>query len=227
MNRLIKIADKIPCLGCGGKAVKNDLIYYASEVKDGMAIVETGPWHGSATAYILIGLNGKQNKVYCYDLWKIDEVFKKRAQHHHGIQYRKGQNLLPIFMKNIKPFDNGNIIPIRENVLDIKWSGDPIGLVVDDISSGKLKFDHTMKEFSKGFVSGETIIFLMDHFFYESRKNPDKFPFYHYQKKIMELNDKVFTFIKRPEYGAGRGHRKSKCGIYRYEGGEIKYPEEE
>jgi hypothetical protein len=213
IKRLIAHADKIPSLGGGGKGIKKYLIKYASQVKRDRSIIELGPWLGSATAYICIGiiLGGHDYDYHVWDKWEMVEPFISRAKLKHGIDFKNSDDIYNLFYKNIQLF--GVYINVhRESILDIKWNNNKkIGLYIDDIGSLKNQVDYKMKMLTPAFIPGETILFMMDYYFYETH------PKNQYQKQFFDKNNDVFKFIER----AGQ-----KCAIFRYIGEEIKTPPE-
>lgn len=215
MRELIELARKIPCLGNGGRGIQEYLMDFAKICPKGTAILETGSWLGSATAFLAIGA-GKKNKIHCYDIWRNNKKWKNKAKKYHKLSMKNPDDIYNEFIKNIKPFQ-ARIRRHRTNVLNMKWNKmfGNIGLVVDDACCGKDRTDNLFKTLEKYFIPKETIIFLMDYYFYEIKEEK----YYHYQKDFMEENKNVFNFICRPE--------NSRTAIFRYIGGEIKYPEGE
>lgn len=197
------IADKIPELGHGGKATKNYLIKYAENTRSGRAIVEIGPFIGSSTAYLAIGA-GAKNQIHSYDLWLADPGYVKKARTQLGIDLKPGSDIYPIWCKNIKPW-NTNIYPHKEDIAKAFWIPKlPIGLYVDDAGHDITHIDRMASEFMRYFIPGETIIIMMDYFFYETHEDA----LYLTQKNYFE-NNKRFTFIERCK-------SPSRAAIFRY-----------
>lgn len=209
------LADAIPELGCGGGAVRKELILAASAVKNKRTIVDIAPYLGSTTAYAALGVNisGNMVDIHSIDLWEADDDYRKKAFKYHNMKLKPTEDLKRRWKYNIKEFitPKCRIIGAKGDVkkvkLDMRF---PIGLYIDDIDVGKKYFKKAMKKYSKHFIPGETILFLMDWGFYERDEGIMK-----YQKKFMDANTDAFTFLMRPS--------KSYCGIFLYNGGKIKY----
>lgn len=218
MNRikeLIKLAETIPELGCGGASVRNELILAASAVKNKRTILDIAPYLGSTTAYAAIGANISGNivDIHSIDLWEASEDYRKKAFKYHKMKLKAGEDLKRRWRKNVDPFKSpaGRIIGTKGDVRKIKLQMRfPIGLYVDDINVGKKYFKRAIKKYSKHFIPGETILFLMDWGFHVRDEGN-----YKYQKKFMDANAEAFTLIATPH--------KSYCGIFLYNGGKINY----
>lgn len=215
---LEKHAASIPSLGYGGRCVAPQLRHYAAQVKPGHAIVELGPWLGSASAYLCLGRidGGGVAEHHAFDLWESSAVNRSRLEEFHDLPATCAANLMEMYQKNIQPFG----VPVtihRESAWGPgRWSGGPIGLYIDDIGSCKEYTDGKFRKFAHAFVPG-AVIFLMDFYFYESRSHREAI--YKYQQKFMKHNRARFEYIERP-YG-------SRCAIFKYLGGEIDYGVEE
>jgi hypothetical protein len=214
LRQLTTYANGIPDLGYGGKTVGKPLMRYASDVREG-AIVELGPWLGSATAFICLGVkhSGAAVPIHVFDKWVVNDHYKDRASHYHDIELSGPDDIIDMFRENIEPF-GVDVIMHRTSIYKASWDGTPIALYFDDAGSNKKATDHKFKLFSPSFIPGETIVFMMDLFFYTQGKGG-----FRYQRDFMKRNESVFQFITRPA--------KSMCGIFRYLGGEIDYDVEE
>jgi hypothetical protein len=208
-NEYIDLAEKIPSLGNGGIGIKKELVEYASQVKKENAIIELGPWLGSATSFLSIGsMFGNNAIIHSYDMWVASKVYAQRAMGHHGIKLELGQDIYPLFAENLKGFKN--IVPHKMSIFDIKWTSPQIGLIVIDMGNGKAHTDQAFDAFEDYFIPGETIIFMMDFYFCERRQKV-----FQYQHDLIKANKKVFEFIGQP--------KRSMTGIFRYLGGKIKF----
>jgi hypothetical protein len=209
-NDYEQIASQIPSLGVGGITISRELMEYASKVKQENAIVELGPWLGSATSYLSIGsMFGNNAIIHSYDMWIASETYRHRAKYRNDLSLQLNEDLQPYFMKNLEGFKN--IVPHKMSIFDINWDGTRVELLIVDMGNGKKHTDQVFEVFKNYFIPGKTIIFLMDYYFYTSRKALA----YHYQKDLMEANYKSFQLYERP--------RRSRTAIFRYLGGEIRY----
>jgi len=207
-DKLNKIANSIPSMG--GREIGSVIQEYVKKLKKDRAIVEVGAWLGSGTAQICFGVlkSGKPHKIYVYDRFKTRSSEKKKAKI-QGVKI-KSQNTLPLVKKYLQPF-KCDIIFVQGETLNAKYEGEEIGLYINDADKRKEYFDYSMKVFSEYFVSYDTILILMDYFFFEKRNDPGL----KYQYEFMQLNQDVFEFIGRIE--------NTVTGIFRYKGGQIKY----
>lgn len=188
---LEKIANRIPCMV--NQETKNLLRHYASLIKLNTAIVEVGVWLGACTAQIALGLKDscKTNTIYAYDRFKANASEVKKALWQQVILY-EGENTRYMFKGYMEYFDIYCQIN-KGNILKAKYKGDKIGLFIDDLSKNKEKFDYIVKTFFKYFIPNETILFLMDHYYFEKTFNPS----HKYQYYWMQKHEKEFELIKR------------------------------
>lgn len=214
----VKFAENVPSLGSGGITIKELLLKHASALSDGDVIIDIGSYLGSTTAFLAAGLLSRDIKatIHCYDPWEVDEPLRRKMQYHNGLRFNVGDDLLPVFNAYLEPFNKVQIIRHKQSILDARWHGPKIRLVVDDICSRKDKNDHLMQTFGKYFIPGETIIVRLDYFFYETK--PESV--FSYEKRFMEHNRKVFEFIQR-------GPMVSRAAVFKYLGGTPDYEVEQ
>lgn len=190
-----QVADRIPDLGHGGHDVGETLIRLAKAVPDGQAIVDIAPWLGSTTAYLALGViqAGTWNTIHAFDLWEASPDYVKKARKYNGLDLEPGQNLLPLWNQNMRPF-NVAVRPHRGDIQKARWTDGPIGLIVDDISNTAELISSTMMEFAPHLVPGGKLV-LMDWGFHEERDFP-------HQRKWMDRNGAAFKMVERcPEPG--------------------------
>ena len=163
-------ADRIPCLGEGGRTCGDRLIDLASKVPAGQAIVDVAPWLGSTTAYLALGIirSGNGCALHAFDRWIVDAEYKKKAARYHHMNLDLGRNLLPAWEKNVKPF-GVSLYPHRGDIREAVWSGIPVGLMVDDISNTAELIESTMRIFSPWIVTGGKLV-LLDYGFCETKR---------------------------------------------------------
>lgn len=221
ITELKKHADSIPDLGYGGKTYADDLMARAYVTKPDRIILELAPYIGSASAYICLGLTQNPNKdkikLHTYDLWEIDKEYMRKAEKYNGLKWTAKDNMLDIYMENLKPFKGIDIIPHKQDVFKLEyWNPESkIAMFIDDIGAAKWSTDFKFKLFSPAFIPDETIIFMADYYFCESHPAKE----FQYQQKFFNANKNVFEFIKKVP--------GSKCAIFKYLGGEINYGVEE
>jgi hypothetical protein len=211
---LKKYAEGIPSLGSGGITIKDLIKKYASKLSDSDNVIDIGSYIGSTTGFTAAALIDKGIKatIHCFDPWMVDESLKRKMKFYNELDFNVGDDLLPVFNAYMEPFNEIKINRNKISILDARWHGPKVQLLIDDICLRKDKNDHMIKIFSPYFIPGKTIIIRLDYYFYESKKDP----IYSYEKRFMELNKDVFKFIER-------GPQASRAAVFMYMGGEINY----
>lgn len=210
-----QMAELVPSLGAGGLAAKSTIRKYASALSDGAVVVDIGSYLGSTVALAAAELieRGIKAKIHCFDPWITDDELSRKMRFYNGIRLEPGENIQPLFDVYMEPFAREiDIIRHRQSILEARWNGPKIRLLIDDICDGKIKNDQMMKTFSPWFIPGETIIMHLDYYFFETKKGA----FFRYQKQFMERNESVFHFLER-------GPKESRVSVFQYIGGEIDY----
>lgn len=210
----MRFADAIPELGYGGKTIWKYLVQYASKVQTGESIVDIGPYMGSTTAYLAVGVmtSGEYVSIHAYDKFVMYPDMQKKAKKFNGIEFDDNDEFMELYKFNISPF--AKYVKVNQSdCLDIKYDGGKIGLLVDDICNGKGRTDYLFKTFTPHFIENKTVIFMMDYYYHETFK--DKFRYCKYANDFMVANSSVFEFIKRIE--------NSRTAIFKYKGGVINY----
>jgi len=191
---LRKHADSIPELGGGGRTCGDKLIELAAAVPSGQMIVEIGPWLGSASAHLALGMmrGGHDVELHAFDIWHIDEHWQEKALKHNNIDFPIGLDLEPGWRCNMKPFPV-KVFSHKGDICHAKWNGEPIGLLVDDISNTKSLINSTMRIFGSSLVEGAKVV-LMDWQFFLGP-----------QEEFMRENYNAFDYLEclpRPSMAA-------------------------
>jgi len=163
---LRKHADSIPELGGGGRTCGDRLIEFAAAVPKGQAIVEIGPWLGSASAYLALGIiqGGYDVELHAFDIWYISEHWQEKARRHNDLDFPIGTDLEPMWRYNMESFPV-SYFSHKCDVRRAKWDGEPIGLLVDDISNTWKLINSMMRIFGPSLVPGAKVV-LMDWQFF-------------------------------------------------------------
>lgn len=195
MDSIVRYANKVPEIGHGGKSIQNYLIQSAKNVKSGQAIIDIAPCFGSTTLFLAEGIrqSGNKVKIYSYDRWIADDKMDIKINRKLNAAYPEGYDFKNIFMKNIEPVKE-LVVPIQCHVLDITWSGEKIGVYVDDIGVGKKRVDYLMRTFSPYFIPGKTILYMLDYYQHVTRPHMRHM---RYQKDFFDANSGIFEFIER------------------------------
>ena len=137
--------------------------------------VELGCWLGATAAALLSGLKdvGYDRPFYCYDRWTANESEVKKA-HEQGTEISINENLLPLFLKNV---DYDNIRAYRGSIFQIihNYPGDPIEFCLFDAPKRSNIFNEAVEVLSPYWIPGVTVLGLMDYYFYEHRKDFQRF----------------------------------------------------
>lgn len=198
------IADIIPSMT--GEKAKRLLRQYASRVKPGHSIIEVGVWLGACTAQLALGImdSHTNNMIHIYDRFCANNSEIKKAEWQGVVLYEE-ENTRYIFKGYMERFP----VRIKINTCNIKkakYKGQKIGLYVDDAAKRKEYFDRMIKVFFPYFVANETILFLMDYFYFERTGCSA----HKYQYEYMQAHKKQFKFIQRID--------KTSSAIFRYKG---------
>ena len=172
--------ENIPSIG--GRETEDSLRDFVTRIPDGSAVVEVGGWLGAGTRPMAEALDsrGTTHRMDLFDRFTTTgtEVTKAAKA---GVNLKEGQNTIPVVLEYLK----GIRQPItfhRGELLLINWDGGKIGLYVDDAAKSELHFRHMLHSFGPSWIPGETIIVLMDYFFWrqreaDGRKDPYKFQY--------------------------------------------------
>lgn len=167
IHELRRLAQSIPSQG--GREIGNWLEIYAGWVPDGSCIVEVGSWLGVGTAHLALGAMQSGAPIHVFDRWicaSEEEQEKARIQ---GVNLKLGEDTLPRVKETLSHFPvdihyhQGTFKPGHPE----KWTGGPISLYIDDLTKTEPIWNHAMSIFKPHFIHGETILILMDYYFFE------------------------------------------------------------
>ncbi len=208
---LVKLADSIPSMG--GRQIRQHIYKYVDMLKPGQAVVELGTWLGATTASIALALSIAEmnNPIYSYDRFIVKGRQPEKAGN-EGWWLYEGQDVLPR-VKSVFSYFPVLIEFIKGNILDIKYSGEKIGLYIDDAAKAKKNFDHALKTFAPYFIPGETICFFMDYYLWQKTGEED----HKYQYNFMQAHKENFQHIE--DIDTSYQGVKETGAIFRYMGG--------
>ncbi len=176
----------------GGTEIGPILKKYASQVNSGQAIVELGCWLGAGTRQLLDGVqqSGRDVVVHSFDKFQVKGHQKEKAA-------AFGVNLKDSFQEFQKTFST----ELTEQRLEVywckiekaTWNGPEIGVHVDDACKRQPAFDHAIKTFSPFWVPGETVVVLMDFWYFLKCKKSGL----RYQFEWLEGNQHCFTELEQ------------------------------
>lgn len=139
----------------GGTEIGPALEKYASEVPDGLPMVEVGCWLGAGTVHL--AKSGKP--VHVYDRFRANssEVAKAAA---FGVALEVGQDTLPLVKERVS---NENVHFHKVDIRRARWKG-PIGLYVDDASKAPRMWKRSSMVFLSRVVVGGVAVLMDFHF---------------------------------------------------------------
>lgn len=206
MDKFLEMAGKIPSQN--EASVKQKLYELGQAIPDGKgAVVELGPWLGSITAHVAAGMRrqGKKNPIYVYDRFYANDREVEKAKRFE-VNIELYQDTLDVFKKNIAPFE-ASITATKGSLIDVKWTHGPIMLYIDDAAKKGDIFKHCLDTFSPSFIPGETILALLDFFYYKKTKKDT----HKSQQRYMDKHKNEYEFVCRLE--------GSSAAIFNYIGG--------
>src|SRR5690606_25453329 len=111
-----------------------DLVKIVGKLPENTSVVECGPWLGSTTAFLLLGIEHykKNIKLYAFDKWEADNEYIDKAKKYNGLIFTDKTKLKKIFLENISRFSPAVIATVSD-VTKIEYRESiPISLLVDD-----------------------------------------------------------------------------------------------
>ncbi|OFY64766.1 MAG: hypothetical protein A2Y71_06245 [Bacteroidetes bacterium RBG_13_42_15] len=133
--------------------------------------VELGSWLGATAVALLEGLVevGYNRPFYCFDKWMANDEQVRKAQA-AGVEIQYRQDLLPLFLENVKPVYN-NIVPIKGRIPDKlrQYSGEPIEILLFDAPKREPVFTRAVNALRPFWIDG-MVWGLMDYNFWQSRE---------------------------------------------------------
>jgi hypothetical protein len=195
----------------GGDEIGRLLYEYAYNVKTGCAIVELGCWLGAGTIHLARGVRDSYRgvKIHAYDNFKAGKSQIDKADK-FGVEL-DGKNNLTIFHGYLASGDVADyVIPHKGDIKKATWTNKPIGLHIDYACKRKAAFDKAIETFSPAWIAGETIVVLMDYWYFQ---RPGKDNGLKYQYDWMRRHKKHFEVV------VDRLHKRVPGAAFRYLGG--------
>jgi len=208
LETLEKKALEIPSMG--GRAIGEFLQQAALNARHNTNIIEIGAWLGSGTAQLALGTLKRVDphalQIHTYDRFEATAIEVEKARL-RGINLSAMQDTLPEVQQFLSGF--GDQIHFHKTDLAAAAYPEkrPISVYVDDAAKTPDLFTHMLKTFSPYWLPGETVLVLMDFYFYVKR--PDKYTL-KYQNFIVDNNPESFTLLKKFT-------RRSSAAAFRYE----------
>jgi len=136
--------------------------------------MEVGCWLGATSAALLEGLveAGYDRTYWGFDRWQANEAEARKAAE-QGVNIGVGQNLQPMFMKNVKARYEA-IQAVRGNIprtLNFYSPAEPIEICMFDAPKRNPTFIDSINMLLPHFIPGVTVLGLLDYHFYISRRD--------------------------------------------------------
>lgn len=139
-------------------------------------VVELGCWFGATTVALLEGLTevGFDKEMHCYDRWKAtpEQVIKARGE---GVIIKNKEDISPLFDANVMNFDV-SLITYQGDISGLirEFPDTPIYVCLFDAPKKNPIFINAMSKLLPNFVEGETVLGLLDYYFYRGVLKPGR-----------------------------------------------------
>jgi hypothetical protein len=157
---------RIPSMG--GREIGRYLREWAARAQKGQAIVELGSWLGAGTAQLALGVAQSKRGVvvHAFDRFKANQSEIQKAAT-HGIVVKAGDSTVDLVRGLITPSLAEHVAFHQGEIMKAKWNGQPIAVYVDDACKREKEFLHALRTFGPSFIPNETVIVLMDFWYFE------------------------------------------------------------
>ena len=176
--------------------------------------IELGSWFGATAVPLAQGLveAGYDRTFYCYDRWHANEAEVDKAKK-QGVKISVGQNLEPLFLKNILPI-YPNVKTVRGSIINkLRWKEGRIEICILDAAKRNPDFAHVIRQLSPHWIPGVTVLGLLDYYFY--RKCTGK-------KRIACMVQERFINANKDSFSLSKAWPECTNVFFRYEGGKVK-----
>jgi hypothetical protein len=122
-------------------------------------VVDLGPLAGGSTHALCSGLAANpaalgRTQVHSYDLWRF---FAGWERFFPGSALRPGEDLLPLFRRNLKEFA-GMVVAHQGGLARQRWSGQPIEILFIDVAKTAELWRHVLREFFTCCMPGSLVV---------------------------------------------------------------------
>jgi len=180
---------RIPSMG--GREIGRYLRKWARNMPKGFDAVELGAWLGAGTAQIALGCReGNGGDVHVYDRFNANRSERDKAAA-VGIKIEGDTSLWVRRALKAAGLDRWVMLHKGE-IPDLSYDGGHIGLYVDDACKREKQFLGALRKFGPHFVAGQTIIVLMDFWYFERKPTVKGLTF---QRDWMRAHDDCFEDV--------------------------------
>lgn len=129
------------------------------------AVVDLGCFVGGSTACLAQGLTlaGRDGLVHAYDRFTANESAKEKFLYAQGVPRFEGSDTLALARQLLAPWE-GRIKLHRGDILEQRWTGEPVELLVVDIAKSTTIADHVAAQFFGAMIPGRSVLVHQDYF---------------------------------------------------------------
>lgn len=196
----------------GGREIGRYLRDWAAACPDGTAIVELGAWLGAGTAQMALGVKraAHGSSVHAFDRFEAGASEVKKAAA-HGVKLKPGQDTAQLVEDSLWRAGVGPYVYLHKgDIRRAAWTGPAIALHVDDACKRDYLFLPALRTFGPHWIAGQTIVVLMDFWYFE---RPGVDAALRFQHDWMAEHRECFETIKERMPGTS-------AAAFRYRGGE-------
>jgi hypothetical protein len=126
-------------------------------------IVDLGAFAGGSTARLAEGLAraGRPGLVHAYDRFTADADNRARHLYPSGIPRQADDDILPLVHRILAPWDQHVTFHVGD-ILDKRWTGEPVELLVVDLAKTAAAADHVAQEFFPALIPGRSVVVHQD-----------------------------------------------------------------
>lgn len=128
------------------------------------AVVDLGCFVGGSTACLAQGfaLAEREGRVHAYDRFTANESAKEKFLYSAGVPRFAGSDTLALAQRLLQPWE-GRVTFHRGDILDQRWCGGPVELLVIDIAKSTAIADHVAAQFFGALIPGRSILVHQDY----------------------------------------------------------------
>jgi hypothetical protein len=204
------------CLYRGVPAMNHPDVFASLEQVGAMcgagAVVELGSWLGASAAALAVGMEsaGKVAPFHLFDLWTPgpDEVRKAATV---GFRIEPRSSIEQMCLYHVQR-EGVPVFPHRGRIEAATWKHGPIAVMVFDQAKRDPGWTHALRTFGPSWVADETIVCLLDFWFYRERQDRgETHDPYLVQERFISRHAEAFEPLVGLDAGSAR--------FFRYRGG--------
>jgi hypothetical protein len=214
----MRVTD-IPSMGA--QSIGPQLRAYAAQVTDGQSIVEVGAWLGAGTAYMALGIqdSGQDVHIHVYDRFTASESERRKAKQQGWVIRGDTSKLVKKSLKDLGLMSYVTLY--KGSVSSQVWDGGPIGMFVLDTCKREKAFLSVIQKYAPSWIPGETIVVLMDYWYFQHNNSPGlEFQYEWMQKNNAHFRPLTLNMVKSTSIAKSTSGEAS-CASFVYIGGQV------